>query len=100
MADRHSEAADRLFEAILGLEDPEDCYAFFEDLCTIKELQDMTQRFEAALLLARGENYLSVSQKAGISTATISRVNRCLLYGSGGYRKAIEKLEEKNGHAD
>ena len=93
MADLNSPALDRLFAAVLQLEDPEDCYRFFEDVCTVKELEDMAQRLEAATLLAEGENYLSISQKVGISTATISRVSRCLHYGSGGYRKAIEKLK-------
>lgn len=93
MTDFHSPAMDRLFTAILDLENMEDCYRFFDDVCTIKELQDMAQRLEAAVLLSEGENYLSVSQKAGISTATISRVSRCLQYGSGGYQKAIRKLK-------
>ena len=93
MTDFHSPAMDRLFTAILNLENMEDCYRFFDDVCTIKELQDMAQRLEAAVLLSEGENYLSVSQKAGISTATISRVSRCLQYGSGGYQKAIRKLK-------
>ncbi len=97
MADMHSPTMDRLFTAILQLESVEDCYAFFDDLCTIKEKQDMAQRLEAATRLYDGENYLTIAKEVGISTATISRVSRCLNYGSGGYRKAIEKLktEEK-----
>ena len=89
-----SESIDRLFDVILQLEDREECYRFFEDICTIKEVQDLAQRLDVALLLSKGENYQSIAQTAGVSTATISRVSRCLNYGSGGYRRAIEKLEE------
>ena len=87
-----SEALDRLFETIIGLESVEDCYKYFEDLCTVKESQDMAQRLETAILLDGGENYQSISEKVGISTATIGRVSKCLKYGSGGYRAAIDRL--------
>ncbi len=87
-----NEQTDRLFEAIMHLESIDDCYAFFEDLCTIKELQDMSQRLEAARRLYNGENYLTISGEIGISTATISRVSRCLNYGNGGYKTAIERM--------
>ncbi len=83
-----------LYEAILELRTVEECQNFFEDLCTIKELQDMSQRLEAAKRLYEGENYLSISSSVGISTATISRVSRCLNYGNGGYITAIERLKE------
>jgi len=83
-----------LYEAILELRTVEECQNFFEDLCTIKELQDMSQRLEAAKKLYEGENYLSISSSVGISTATISRVSRCLNYGNGGYITAIERLKE------
>ena len=83
-----------LYEAILELRTVEECQIFFEDLCTIKELQDMSQRLEAAKRLYEGENYLSISSSVGISTATISRVSRCLNYGNGGYITAIERLKE------
>lgn len=89
----HTEAMDRLFRAVLQLEDTEQCYAFFEDLCTVKEMQDMSQRLEVACLLNRGMNYQTVSEKTNVSSATISRVKKCLEYGSGGYRTAIAKLE-------
>lgn len=89
-----SESTDRLFEAILNLETVDDCYRFFEDLCTIKELRDMSQRLEAACMLYDGENYLSIASKVGISTATISRVSKCVNYGAGGYRDAIKRLKE------
>ena len=91
MANFHSASIDRLFEAILALESTEECYRFFEDVCTVNEVQDMAQRFEAALLLEQGLNYQQIAQRVGISTATISRVSRCLNYGSGGYREAIGK---------
>ena len=91
MATFQSASIDRLFKAILALESAEECYRFFEDVCTINELQDMAQRFEAALLLDQGLNYQQIAQQLGISTATISRVSRCLNYGSGGYREAIAK---------
>lgn len=89
----HNESVDRLFDVIMKLSSREDCYKFFEDVCTIKEIKDMSQRFDAAILLDRGESYQSVSEKIGISSATISRVSRCLNYGSGGYRIAIDSLE-------
>ena len=94
MQDIHSQSLDRLFEIILSLETVEDCYRFFEDVCTIKELQDMAQRLDAAFLLDGGMNYQDISQTVGISTATISRVSKCLKYGSG-YRAALDKAKEK-----
>ena len=90
-----SEAMDKLFQSILNLESIDECYAYFEDLCTIKELQDMAQRLETAILLSQGASYQEITQRVGISTATIGRVSKCLNYGKDGYRTAIEKLEEK-----
>ena len=81
---------DTLFEAVLKLKTKEDCRKFFEDVCTIKELQDVTQRLEVASLLKQGNNYQEVSKKTGASTATICRVNKCLNYGSGGYNIVLE----------
>ena len=98
MANIHSESLDRLFRVILKLENTEECYRFFEDVCTIKELQDMAQRLDAAFLLDAGMNYQEISQKVGISTATISRVSKCLKYGEG-YRGAIAKEQEER-HED
>ena len=89
-----SESIDRLFDTILNLKDIDECYAYFSDLCTIKELQDMAQRLDAAILLHEGVNYQQIVQTVGISTATIGRVSKCLNYGTGGYRSAIQKLEE------
>ena len=87
-------STDALFEAILSLETKEDCYMFFEDLCTIKELLDMAQRLDTAILLADGYSYQKIQENIDISTATIGRVSKCLNYGTGGYRKAIDKLKE------
>ena len=95
MSNFQSESVDRLFRVILSLETTEDCYRFFEDLCTIKEVQDMAQRLDAAFLLDEGINYQTISQQIGISTATISRVSKCLKYGNG-YRNAIDKCKEQD----
>ena len=96
----HSETTDRLFETILGLESVDECYKFFEDLCTIKEIQDMAQRYDAANLLYDGVSYQKIAEQTGISSATISRVNRCLNYGEGGYRAAIEKMKQRESGDD
>ncbi len=88
-----NDSIDRLFEAILSLESTEDCYNFFEDICTIKELQDMAQRLDVAFLLTDGMNYQKIAQEVNVSTATISRVSKCLNYGSGGYKKAIDSIK-------
>ena len=84
-----------LFSAILSLESLEECYDFFEDICTVKEIIDISQRLKAAIMLRNGSNYIEVAEKTGMSSATISRVSRCLEYGSGGYDLAIERLEKK-----
>ncbi len=93
MPNIRSKSIDRLFETIISLESVEDCYSFFEDVCTIKELTDMAQRLDAAFLLDEGANYQTISQEIGLSTATISRVSKCLKYGTG-YRQAIDKTKE------
>ena len=98
MPKNHSEAALRLYTAILNLKTEDECAAFFEDICSIKELQDISQRLEVATMLHDGKNYQEVSRETGASTATICRVNKCLNYGSGGYRIAIDRMKkEKNG---
>ena len=94
MAKFNTPYIERLFDAILRLESREDCARFFEDICTIKEVQDMAQRLDAAILLDQGVNYQTISEQVGISTATISRVSKCLNYGSGGYRDALAKMKE------
>ncbi|MBQ9761086.1 MAG: TrpR YerC/YecD [Clostridia bacterium] len=90
----HADAASRLFRAILTLRTEEECRSFFDDLCTIKELQDLTQRLEVASMLSEGKNYQEVSRATGASTATICRVNKCLNYGSRGYVTALNRMKE------
>ena len=94
MKDIHTKATKEFFKALLLLENEEDCRNFFEDICTVKELQDISQRLEVAKMLDSGMSYQVVSKETGASTATISRVNRCLVYGSGGYKSILDKLEE------
>jgi len=91
----HSESIDRLFATILNLQTVEECYAYFEDLCTIKELKDMAQRLDTAILLDQGTSYQQITRQVGISTATIGRVSKCLNYGTGGYRTAIDRLNRQ-----
>ena len=92
----HTEAVDHLFEAVLCLENKEECYTFFEDVCTINELLSLSQRFEVARMLRQKKTYLEISEKTGASTATISRVNRSLTYGNDGYELVLKRLDEKN----
>ena len=82
-----------LFKGILTLETVEDCYDFFADLCTPAELQEMSRRMQAARMLRANAVYADIAAQTGLSTATISRVNRCLKYGSDGYNKALDSLE-------
>ena len=82
-----------LFKAILSLENLEECYNFFDDLCTIAEINEMSKRFEVARLLRKNVIYNDIAEQTGLSTATISRVNRCLKYGSDGYIKILDRLE-------
>ena len=92
-----------LFDAILTLKDREACYRFFEDICTVREIQDMAQRLDVARELSRGKNYGEVSASTGASSATICRVNKCLLYGAGGYREVISRMdgeEKQDGDGD
>ena len=86
---------DRLYEAILTLETPEECYHFFQDLCTVAEMRSMEQRFEVACLLNEGYIYNDIVEKTGASSATISRVNRSLINGAGGYESILEKIEKQ-----
>lgn len=89
----NKQSVETFFNVILKLNSVEECYKFFEDICTVKELQDMGQRLEVALMLDKGKNYNIISNEVGASSATISRVNKCLMYGSGGYNLAINKLK-------
>ncbi len=95
MVNLHSKSIDRLFKTILNLKTIEECYSYFEDICTVKELQDMAQRLDTAILLDEGANYQKISNDIGVSTATIGRVSKCLKYGSGGYRMAIDGLAKE-----
>lgn len=94
--DIHNPAVDQLFRAILTLKTVEECYTFFEDACTINELQSISQRFEVAGMLYQKKTYLEISRQTGASTATISRVNRSLTYGNDGYEMVLKRLDEKN----
>lgn len=94
MSPHMTEENRRFFKAIMTLESEEECAAFFEDICTIKEIQDISQRLSVAEMLSCGEKYQAIEEKTGASTATISRVNKCLNYGSGGYRRVLEKLND------
>ena len=89
------EKSDRLYEAILTLKTKEECYNFFQDLCTISELRSMEQRYEVAALLDSGMIYSEILAQTGASSATISRVNRCLLNGTGGYDVVLERMKER-----
>ena len=84
-----------LFEAILKLENIEECYCFFEDLCTISEIKAMSQRLEVAKMLMAGDTFNTIVEKTGASTATISRVNRCINYGAGGYGEILGRLKDE-----
>lgn len=85
-------AVDHLFEAILCLESKDECYSFFEDLCTVNELLSLSQRFEVATMLRDHKTYLEIAERTGASTATISRVNRSLNYGSDGYELIFGRM--------
>lgn len=96
----HSETTENLFKAILLLKDIDECYSFFEDIFTVRELQDISQRLQVAQMLKEGRSYQIISKETGASTATISRVNRCLLYGSGGYNKILDRLDDKGADSN
>ena len=89
-----NENTDVLFEAILSLRSIDECYDFFTDACTLKEIKDMSQRFEVARMLKEKYSYMIINEKTGVSTATIGRVNRSLMYGADGYNTVIDRLKE------
>ncbi len=89
-----TQAVDHLFEAILSLKDQDECYLFFEDICTINELLSLSQRFEVAKMLRENKRYLEIAEQTGASTATISRVNRSLNYGNDGYDMVFERMKK------
>lgn len=95
MTHLNNASTDMLFSAILNLNTKDECLAFFQDICTIKELSDMSQRLMVAKMLSEGKIYQDISKETGASTTTISRVSRCLNYGSGGYRSALSKEENR-----
>ncbi len=88
------EDIDALFEAILSLEDEEDCYRFFEDLCTVNEIHAIAQRWQVAKLLAEKKTYSEIEEITKASTATISRINKCLIYGAEGYQRMLKRLKD------
>lgn len=90
----HTEAVDELFTAILSLKNKEECYLFFEDVCTVNELLSLSQRFEVARMLMEKKTYLDIAEKTGASTATISRVNRSLNYGNDGYEMVLARMKD------
>ncbi len=89
-----------LYEALLTLRSAEECRLFLEDICTVKELQSMAQRLEVAKLLMQGKNYNTVCADTGASSTTVSRVNRCLLYGNGGYRTVLQRQGKEQSNGD
>ena len=90
----YSDSTDELCQALLSLQNREECYAFLEDLCTIKEIIGMSQRLQVAKMLRAGASYTTITKATGASTATISRVSKCCEYGAGGYRTVLDRLEE------
>lgn len=88
------QSVEHLFEAILTLKDKEECFKFFEDVCTVNELLSLSQRFEVARMLTKNKTYLEIAEQTGASTATISRVNRSLNYGNDGYQLVFNRMEE------
>lgn len=91
---------DELFEAVLTLEDVEDCYRFFEDICTINEIHAIAQRLQVAKLLSEKKTYNEIENVTGASTATISRINKCLIYGADGYKRVLARMKENNAESD
>ena len=85
------------YDAVLSLKTIKECEIFFEDIFTMKDLQDVSQRFEVAIMLDEGKSYNEISELTGASTATISRVNRCLMYGNGGYKTVLERVVKPEG---
>ena len=89
----HNDSTEQLCAAILSLKTREECMAFLEDICTIREFLDLAQRLEVAKLLQSGASYCAITKATGASTATISRVSKCCEYGTGGYRTVIERMK-------
>ena len=96
----HTESVDMLFDSILTLKTKDECYKFFEDLCTVNELLSLAQRFEVAMMLKNKKTYMEIASSTGASTATISRVNRSLIYGCDGYDIVLERLGKIEKESD
>ena len=94
MTNWHNQSTDEFCKAILSLKTEEELYAFLDDVCTIKEMLDISQRLSVAKLLRQGVSYSAISKETGASTATISRVNKCCEYGEGGYKMVLDRIEE------
>lgn len=92
----HTDAVNHLFDAVLSLKNKDECYKFFEDVCTVNELLSLSQRYEVARMLRAQKTYLDIAEKTGASTATISRVNRSLNYGNDGYDMVFERISVDN----
>ena len=99
MKNWYTKSTDALCEAILSLKTKEECYAFLEDICTIKEIQDISQRLTVAQMLSEGISYTTICRETGASTATISRVSKCYEYGAGGYKTVLERASKEKDHA-
>ena len=99
MQNWYTKSTEDLCEAILSLKTKEECCAFLEDICTIKEIQDISQRLAVAQMLSQGISYTTICKETGASTATISRVSRCYEYGAGGYKTVIARLNEEKNNA-
>ena len=97
LRDKHM---DDLFDAILTLKTRDECYSLFEDLCTISEIKSLASRFQVAILLSKGYTYTEIFEQTGVSTATISRVKRCLDYGADGYKTVLERLDWKEDQSN
>ena len=91
-------ALDQLFEAILSLKDIEECYRFFDDLCTMGEIQSLAQRYDVARMLIDGYTYQKIEKETGASAATISRVKRCIKFGNDGYQMTLSRIRNKGEH--
>ena len=92
----HTESVDTFFDAVLSLRSREECYTFFEDVCTVNELLSLAQRFEVAMMLMDKKTYIEIAQKTGVSTAAISRVNRSLNYGNNSYELVAERIRNQS----
>lgn len=91
-----TKVVDQLFEAVLTLKNKEECYQFFEDLCTMNELMSLSQRFAVAAMLKEKKTYIEIAGETGASTATISRVNRSLSYGNDSYDMVLQRMKQEN----